>query len=337
LILVTTSDYFPKLGGLSSFTENIVKVLKESALPFDLFHWKKYQDIQDYSHDELAKYSLIINIHPQFAWLSDSHHGKMINFVHGSEILMRSPNPVKHIFKRVQRKKYFSKIENCFLNIFISEATHLKAVVEGFKTDYSRDLILHNCIDTNSSQFIKKDITGKLVFSCIVRNVPHKNLLGSVNFCEIVSDLTGQQVELLVPKNSQVTSDKIKIIELKSADDNERDNAYKAAHFNLLLSLDHSSRGFFEGFGLTVLEAAKFGTPSIVMNTGGLPEAVHQGETGWVIEEVSVDSVKTVLSKFDEVNYQKMAIECFKHTTHSHSLNEYSRLFEAIYTQRGVA
>jgi glycosyltransferase involved in cell wall biosynthesis len=337
VILLTTSDYFPKLGGLSTFTQNIESVLQELKLDYNLFHWTSYKDIQNLPESELAKYSLIINIHPQFSWFSNSGHRKMINFIHGSEILMTSPNLFKKIYKKINKYKYFDKIGRTYLNIFISEATLSKAESIGFKTDYSRDLVLHNCIDMKDAQFIHKEIQGKLSFSCIVRNVAHKNLSGSLKFCEFVALVTGREVELIVPNGSGLSSSKIEIRELIGADNIERDIAYKLSHYNLLLSQDHSNKGFFEGFGLTVLEAAKFGTPSIVMNSGGLPEAVHHGETGWVIDEISLETVQSIFSKENEKKYYQMAVDCFGHTLRSHSLQEYTKILEIISMQKGVA
>ncbi|MFA6236663.1 MAG: glycosyltransferase [Bacteriovorax sp.] len=337
MILLTTSDYFPKLGGLSTFTHNIELVLRDLKLDYELFHWKDYTEIQNFSVSDLSQYSLIINIHPQFSWLTKAHHEKMINFIHGSEILLTSPNPLKKLYKKLNKSGYFAKLESCYLNIFISEATLAKAAGEGFSTDYSRDLILHNCIDIKDSQFIKKDLKNKLSFCCIVRNVAHKNLAGSVKFCELVAEVTGKEVELIVPQNSKISSSKISINELSSPDNYERDEAYKTSHYNLLLSHDHSGQGFFEGFGLTVLESARFGTPSIVMNSGGLPEAVHNGETGWVINDVTAENIQSIFNRENDSQYQQMAINCYGHTTRSHSLNEYAKLLKIISMQRGVA
>lgn len=338
MILLTTSDYLPQLGGLSTFTKNIEIVLNELKIDYELFHWKNYQEIEKFDAHKLAGYSHIINIHPQFSWMSNSNHEHMINFIHGSEILMTSPNPIKKLFKKINKKYYFQKLSRSNLNIFISEATLGKAQNAGFKIDYSRDLILHNCIDTKDSSFVKKDILGHLVFSCIVRNVPHKNLVGSLRFCEIVSEITGKSVELIVPKNSMIHSQKIKITELSDSSDNQRDEAYRLAHFNLLLSEDHSSKGFFEGFGLTVLEAGRFGTPSIVMNTGGLPEAVHHAETGWVINAIDKEAIANLFSRENEARYQQMRIDCYNHTIRSHSLNEYAKILRVILQEvRGAA
>ena len=337
MILLTTSDYFPKLGGLSTFTKNIEIVLKELRLDYKVMHWNNYNEIQNIPESELAQYSLIINIHPQFAWLSNSHQEKMINFIHGSEILMTSPNLLKRFYKKIFRYKYFEKLALSYLNVFISESTFQKASTAGLAPDYSRDIILHNCIENRDAQFVKKELKNKLVFSCIVRNVPHKNLTGSVKFCELVALVTGKEVELIIPKNSNVTSSKISLTELSGASDEERDEAYRSSHYNLLLSLDHSRQGFFEGFGLTVLEAARFGTPSIVMSNGGLPEAVHHGETGWVINDVDLETVKSIFSTEDISYYQQMAINCYGHTIRDHSLNEYARLIKHLVEHRGAA
>ena len=335
LILVTTSDYFPQLGGLSTFTTNIEKSLKDLGLAYELFHWKSFEQIRE-TNFNFDRFSLIINIHPQFAWASNTGHEKMINFIHGSEILMTSPNLLKRVYKKVFKKKLYDKLESSYLNVFISKATQEKAVERGYNLDYSRDIIFHNCIDVSDAKFIKKEIRNHMVFACIARNVPHKNLEGALEFCEHTADITGRTVELIVPKGSGLASHKVAVKELSGSSDNERDEAYQMSHYNLLLSLDHSHKGFYEGFGLTVLEAARFGTPSIVMNSGGLPESVHHGDTGWIISSTSRKSVEELFTRENEYQYYKMAIDCFEHTRTSHSLNEYMRFFSVLTEKRSA-
>lgn len=327
---MTTSDYYPKLGGLSTFTTNIEKVLSELGLPYEVFHWAKRQQIQNISHQKIQSYSHIINIHPQFCWESKVFHEKTINFIHGSEGLMTSPNLAKKIFKSFNKKNYFKKLESSYFNIFISEATFKKTISSGLTEDYSRDLIIHNCIDVSDAEFVKKTISDELVFTCIVRDVPHKNLAGAVTFCENIQKLTQKKVELIIPKDINITSELVKITNLESVSDDCRNQAYKKSHFNLLFSLDHSHVGFYEGFGLTVLEAGKYGTPSLVMATGGLPEAVHHLKTGWVFEALTEKNIKEFLNTMTHSCYQKLALECYEHTINSHSLNDYRRLLKSF-------
>ena len=53
-----------------------------------------------------------------------------------------------------------------------------------------------------------------------------------------------------------------------------------------------------EGFGISYLEAAFYGIPSIASNVGGTPEAVLHNKTGLIISDISeLDSIlKNILS-----------------------------------------
>ncbi len=327
VILVTTSDYLPKVGGLSTLTDNIEKSLKKLNIEYDLFHWKNVDEISKFDSDKLKQYEKIINIHPMFTFQKDSHHDKMINFVHGSEVLMTSPNPLKRIFKKAKKKTYFGKLSSSRYNIYISEYTLNKIESLGYPTDYSKDLVFHNCIDLKDAKFIEKNLFDECwILCCFVRNVPHKNLIGAVELAEILHELTSKKITLLVPKNSGVHSNKINIEELSDFEELTREEAYKKSHFNLLLSLDHSSKGFVEGFGLTVLEAGKFGVPSIVLNSGGLVEAVHAKKTGFIINNINFVEVEKMLSDLKEIDYKSVQKNVFNHTHSSHGLEQYEKL-----------
>ena len=104
------------------------------------------------------------------------------------------------------------------------------------------------------------------------------------------------------------------------------------------MSLDHSHLGFYEGFGLTVLESALFGVPSIVYDTGGLPEAVHHLETGIVLPSQSkMTHIELITPWLNEFNYQKLSRGCYQHTLESHSLREYKVMFGKIFNLKEIA
>lgn len=330
MILITTSDYFPQIGGLTSFTENIINVLKKMEIPFELFHWKNYGEIENYSEKNFSKYELIINIHPMFCWLKKSGHEKMINFIHGSEILMTSPNPIKKIVKHILRKSYFKNLEKAKYNFFISNFTKCKIESLGFNVDYSRDVVFHNCIDVSKSIEKKYSPSRDLKLICIARNVPHKNIRGAINIAELLAMKTGRKTILTLSPEINLKSKLVEIKNLKDYSDEVRSDAYRNADFNLLMSEDHSHLGFFEGFGLTTMEAAVYGTPSIVSSNGGLPEAIHHGFNGIVLKEISESNLELIMPYLEEDQYIKMSSNSMAHVKNNHDLFLYRKLFQKI-------
>lgn len=63
-----------------------------------------------------------------------------------------------------------------------------------------------------------------------------------------------------------------------------------------------------EDFGITPVEAMSFGKPVIAANSGGVKESVVDGKTGVLVDDVSVDSVATVLKNFDTTKYRSAEI-----------------------------
>lgn len=55
--------------------------------------------------------------------------------------------------------------------------------------------------------------------------------------------------------------------------------------------------GWVEGFGLVFMEAARAGTPSIGYRTGGIPEAVADGETGLLADEGDIDALAAAMER----------------------------------------
>lgn len=51
-------------------------------------------------------------------------------------------------------------------------------------------------------------------------------------------------------------------------------------------------RGDIEGLGLVFLEAQSYGVPVIGTRSGGIPEAIDDGKTGFIVSEENLDSIK---------------------------------------------
>jgi len=83
----------------------------------------------------------------------------------------------------------------------------------------------------------------------------------------------------------------------------------KLKFYDFYLQLSHS-----ESFGGSVIEAQSFGVPCIVSNSGGLPEAIIHGETGYCVDAYNIDlAVNYIIELFQDSNkyhsFSKKAIE----------------------------
>lgn len=65
-----------------------------------------------------------------------------------------------------------------------------------------------------------------------------------------------------------------------------------------------------EGFGIVYLEAAACGTPSLATRQAGAIEAIKDGESGFFVDEPTVDSIQIELKKFLEGNIQFQPETC---------------------------
>lgn len=322
-VLLTTPDYPPKLGGLSTFSKSIERSLSRLDIDYDVLVWDNLKKLKSCKLPH--QYDTAFHIHFFGGHYLNSASHRRINFIHGSEILFTSPNPVKRMVKKLLKPIFLRNLEKADQNIFISEFSQDKLRGLGLKSNYARDIVFHNCIDLSySKKSIQKLEEGPLRLISLARDVPHKNL----NFCyevaKHISKVTCRNVDLYISK-SFPSSDLVKVIDISGVSDKERNEYLKEAHFNLLLSLDHSDRGFYEGFGLTVLEAASFGTPSIVSNFGGLPEACHHGKTGWVLP-LNLRAFEKFFREVTSATYENVANNSYSHVHESHYEELYDRL-----------
>lgn len=75
---------------------------------------------------------------------------------------------------------------------------------------------------------------------------------------------------------------------------------YRASDLFLLCSRAVPKRQQVEGFGLVFLEAQSCGTPVIGTRTGGIPDAVKEGEGGWLIGQDDAKALSTFISRLVE-------------------------------------
>jgi phosphatidyl-myo-inositol dimannoside synthase len=72
--------------------------------------------------------------------------------------------------------------------------------------------------------------------------------------------------------------------------------AYRSA--SLFVLVPRASPRDVEGFGLVYLEAAAAGTPSLGSRSGGIAEAISEGQSGFFAESASPDAIADALNRF---------------------------------------
>lgn len=72
---------------------------------------------------------------------------------------------------------------------------------------------------------------------------------------------------------------------------------YRASDLFALCTREVGERREVEGFGLAFLEAQACGTPVVGTRTGGIADAVREGEGGWLIDPDDADSLARILMR----------------------------------------
>ena len=104
---------------------------------------------------------------------------------------------------------------------------------------------------------------------------------------------------------------------------------YSAADLFVIPSLQ-------EAFGQTSLEAMACGTPVVGFDTGGIPDTVRPGETGWLAEVGNVDALSRTLTNAlrDRDRLRRMGQTCREMVMAEFSLarqrNRYTALYQTL-------
>lgn len=83
-----------------------------------------------------------------------------------------------------------------------------------------------------------------------------------------------------------------------------------------------------EPFGLVIIEAMACGTPVIAYRRGSVPEVLHHGETGFIVE--NLDQALTAVEKIDQISRQRCRQVFEERFSTRRMAKEYVEVYQAI-------
>lgn len=93
------------------------------------------------------------------------------------------------------------------------------------------------------------------------------------------------------------------------------------------------ANGQEEALALTIVEAQALGTPAVVFNSGGMPEAIIDGETGTVVSEKNVDGLADAILNlsYDHDLWERYSRNAIEFVHEKHNLKKQCLELENIY------
>ena len=218
------------------------------------------------------------------------NHGKLVVLAHGQELLFDSDSKKTKISKFLNRADLVVASSNMTANL--AKALTTKPVITVYPT-----YMLAESIETPSQK-----VHANLLSLC--RLDRRKGLIESAHALANLS-YKGIEFHWNVAGSGPIEQELRELIsELNLSekvtfhgrvDEQNKESLLKKASLFIMPSyqIDRS----LEGFGISYIEAAKAGVPSIAGNIGGAPEAVLNGQTGWCVDGRSVCSIQTALAE----------------------------------------
>jgi phosphatidyl-myo-inositol dimannoside synthase len=190
---------------------------------------------------------------------------------------------------------------------FVAVSAHTKSCVISYGIPAERVHIVNNGVDLNRFspgpshlELLKRwGIQGRLTILSVARLVSHKGHDTLIAAMPAVLQRVPEAVLVIVGDGSEAARLRALVIQLRlqasvvftgKVPDDEVVAWYRTADLYALANRAIEG-GDAEGFGLVFLEAGACGLPVIGGRAGGVPDAIRDGETGFLVDSNSVSDV----------------------------------------------
>ena len=146
--------------------------------------------------------------------------------------------------------------------------------------------------------------------------------------CEALEGLQLDEVTLVsIGGSAPKVPESLSHIHVGYAEDDQRLSVlYSMADVFIIPSLQ-------EAFGQTAIEAMACGTPVVGFDTGGIPDMVRPGETGWLAETGNVRSLRQAIESAleNEGERRRMGQRCREVVEEEYTLERQARQYKSLY------
>ena len=229
----------------------------------------------------------------------------IVVFAHGQEYLNYKKNKYR-ISKSLAKSKFLIASSNYTLNLIKKswDISNLSARVI-YPTYHIKKI---------KSMYKPKENNERINFISVCRIEKRKGLFQSLKSLKVVLDKgydfkwdiigDGPYLKTLINETSKLNLEKN--IRFHGRMDKNTDIEKILIKSDIFLMPTFQDNNSIEGFGLSYIEAAKYGVPSIAGNTGGASEAVINNKTGWCVDACNKENlINTIIESINNSNKRK--------------------------------
>ena len=317
--LLITNDWSPKKGGISTYLTNFVKNFPEEILVFGP-NWiegdgtyqssskillptrRTISEISKVIEENGIDHIIMGSSNPQFILvrflirlnipISMIAHGAEFNIIRFIPVLRNIMTKSMNSLKTIYTVSNFSLKK-------LEKMTKTKIVLIGAGTS-----TIESGVENEFNE------SKRIVVGVSSRFVPRKRIEWVIEVCSELVD-EGYNLELFIYGHGRLELKLKKLSELLSVktsffpktDEDSIENFYSNID---IFAMPSHSRFFgleYEGLGLVYLEAASYGTPVITGSSGGSPETIIPGKTGFVADSKNhlFEAIKYFLDNPQEI------------------------------------
>ena len=326
-ILIYTQCFAPKLGGIESVMTNIatqssklehnVSVLadgsKSNSLSFNNhqnFEIKRFDQIKFFRNKIKSSFTNDLLKNKNFdliffdSWKSLEHFNnitqiKKVCLIHGNEILnLKKKERIIKSLKKADKILFNSNFTKKLFYKQLPELNDLPSMVifPAFieNTNYKDDKKKYDLCTIARLEYHKGH---HLVLEALTKLKKEKNLI-------LTYAILGDGPELSKLKDLVVKNNLLHQVDF--INNTNSSNVYKQSKIHVMPTI--TTPDSIEGFGISNVEAASYGLPSILSSSGGTPESIDQN--GYIVNENDIDElsnkISLTLEKYPELSEKSL-------------------------------